>query len=202
MPTSSAGVPAQPDELARQIDDAHGFPHVEHQHLPALADRGSLQHQARRLGDGHEIPNDLRVSHRHWAAARDLLLELRNHAAAGAQHVAEAHGHEARGGMLLCERRHHHLGGALGGAHHVGGIHGLVGADQHEALDTGLPRGQRRVVGAQRVVAQRGQRVALFHQRHVLERRRVKHHVRPRLGHRVPQVRKILHIADQAPQRQ
>jgi hypothetical protein len=49
------------------------------------------------------------------AAALDLLLELRDHAAARAQHVAEAHGDEARTRVLGHHLRHHHLGRAPGG---------------------------------------------------------------------------------------
>jgi hypothetical protein len=50
--------------------------------------------------DGHEVANDVRVRDGHRAAAGDLLLELRDHAAAAAQHVAEAHGHEAGARVL------------------------------------------------------------------------------------------------------
>jgi hypothetical protein len=97
---SSSVWPGQADQVARQVDDLHRLAHVQHQHLAAVADGRGLQHQARGLGDGHEVANDVRVGDGDRAAAGDLFLELRDHAAAAAQHVAEAHRHEAGARVL------------------------------------------------------------------------------------------------------
>src|SRR5947208_11642787 len=52
----------------------------------------------------------------------------------------------------------------------------------------------RSVPGAERVVLQRGPGVLLFHQRHVLERRRVEDQVRPMRAERGAQMLEVLHI--------
>ncbi len=39
----------QLDHVAREIDDAHGLAHVEHEHLAAAADRAGLDDQRHRL---------------------------------------------------------------------------------------------------------------------------------------------------------
>ena len=44
----------EPDQVAREIDDAHRLAHVEHEDLAALAHRTGLQHELRRLGNRHE----------------------------------------------------------------------------------------------------------------------------------------------------
>ena len=194
-------VPRQPDQLACQLDDLHRLAHVQHQHLAAGADGTGLQHETRRLGDGHEVANDVRVRHGHRPALGDLLLELRDHAAAGAEHIAEAHGHEARARMRRGQRGDHHLGRALARAHHVGRVDGLVGADQHEALGALLARRQRGVVSAQRVVAQRRAGVVVLHQRHMLERGRVENDLRLPLRAHAAHVIQVLDIADQASER-
>ena len=83
-----------------------------------------------RLGNRHEVARDVGVGDRDRAAARDLLAEERYDAAVRSEHVAEAHGDEAAAAVL--KALHHHLGDALGDAHHAGRPHGLVGRDQHE----------------------------------------------------------------------
>jgi hypothetical protein len=127
-------VAGQADQVARQVDDLHRLAHVQHQHLPAFADGRGLQHQARGFGDGHEVANDVRVRDGHRAAPGDLFLELGDHAAAAAQHVAKAHRHQACARVLGRQAAEHHLGGAFGGTHHIGRVDRLVGADQHEAF--------------------------------------------------------------------
>ena len=47
------------------------------------------------------------------------------------------------------------LGDALGGAHHRGGLHGLVGGDEHEALDAQRVGQLGHVAGAEDVVLDR-----------------------------------------------
>ena len=157
------------NHVARQIDDLHRLAHVEHKNLAALPHRGRLQHQLRRLGDGHEIAVDLGVGHRDRSAARDLLGELGNHTAGAAQHIAKAHHFHLRAavaGAVQCLARH--LGKALGGAHHVGGVHRLVGGDENEAFGAMLLRRRRHPQGAEHIVARGLPGVGHFHQRHML----------------------------------
>ena len=128
------------DHPLRQVHDLDRLAHVEDIDLAALAHAGGLQHQLAGLGDGHEVADDLRVGDGHRAAGLDLPAEQRNHGAVGAQDVAEARGNELgrRQAFLLDlagERLHIDLADTLRAAHHVGGVHGLVGGDHHEALD-------------------------------------------------------------------
>ena len=132
------------DEVPRHVVDLHGLAHVEHEDLAALCVAGALQHQAHGLGDGHEEARDARVGHRDGAALCNLLLEQRHHRSVGAQYVAKAHGHVVRvlaqGIRATVHHLHHHLAQALARAHHVGGVHGFIGADEHEALGAVVER--------------------------------------------------------------
>ena len=98
-----------------------------------------LEHQRARLGDGHEVANDVAVGHRHGASALDLLAEEWYHRAVAAQHVAKAGGDELRVLAHLLgieeERLAVDLGQALGAAHDVAGVHSLVGR-YHDKLIT------------------------------------------------------------------
>ncbi len=69
--------------------------------------------------------------------------------------------------VALLQRLQHQLGQALGRAHDVGGIHRLVGRDQHEGLHPGLERSLGRVPGADDVVVDALDHVVLD-DRHVL----------------------------------
>ena len=71
--------PGQADHAARQIDDAHRLTHIEHEHIATLPHGTRLDDQLRSLGDRHEVPDHIRVRHRHRAALADLLLEERHH---------------------------------------------------------------------------------------------------------------------------
>ncbi len=86
--------------LLGQVEDAHRLAHVEDEDLAALAHGPGLQHELRRLRDGHEVALHVRVGDRHRPAVGDLVPEDRDHRAGRAEHVAEAHGEEAgrRGG--------------------------------------------------------------------------------------------------------
>lgn len=86
---------AELDELAREVHDLHGLAHIEDVDAAVLAEHGSLEHQAHRLRNRHEVPRHVRMRHRHRPARRDLPLEDRDHAARRPQHVAEADGDEA-----------------------------------------------------------------------------------------------------------
>lgn len=110
------------------------------------------------LGDGHEVALDLGVGDGQGAALGQLLLEEGDDGAGGAEDVAEADGHEPRpGGGVRCPTRlqieslHIELGEALGGAHDVGGVDGLVGGDLDEGLGTGGTGGVGDVFRADRV---------------------------------------------------
>ena len=140
----------QPDHLARQVDDAHGATHLEEIGPARLAGGGRLQDQLAGLGDGHEVPGDLGIGDRHRPAARDLLPEQRNDAAARAQHVPEAHDHEPA--RPWGEALEDQLGSALGCSHHAGRSDGLVGRHEDELGDLVPHRRLRGVQGPEDVV--------------------------------------------------
>src|SRR5438270_320958 len=60
-----------------------------------------------------------------WPASCDLLPEARNHTACAAEDIAKAHDHELRAAVL--QALADDFGEALGRAHHIGRIDGLVG---------------------------------------------------------------------------
>ncbi len=144
-----------------------GIAHVEHEDVAAAPDAAGLHDQLRGLVDRHEVARHLGARDRHRAAAGDLLAEDRHDRARRSEHVAEAHGDERRLGLDLAERLDDPLGERLAGAHRGLRVDGLVGRDEHEAVDA-VARGEARD-GArrERVVAQRLHGV-LLHQRHVL----------------------------------
>ena len=120
------------------------------------------------------------MGHRHRPAALDLALKARDHAARGAQDVAEAHGQKAAGGALaqvLADQ----LGEAFAGAHDVGGVHRLVGGNEDEALAPAPRRRLRHDLGAEDVVVQGGGDLVL-QQRHVLVGGGVEDHLRALVG--------------------
>ena len=120
---------------------AHRLAHVEHEDLAAAADRARLDDQRDRLRDRHEEAGHLRVRDRHRAAALDLAAEDRDHAARRAEHVAEAHGDEARRDVVArAVRLDDPLAERLRLAHHRLRVDGLVGRDEHEPLDAELDR--------------------------------------------------------------
>ena len=100
---------------------------------PPLPCRPACSRSCVASGQRHEVARDVRMRDRHRAAARDLLAKARDHAAGAAEHVAEAHEHELRAAAL--QALADDLGQALGRAHHVGRVDGLVGRHEHELLD-------------------------------------------------------------------
>src|ERR1039457_2310666 len=86
-------------------------------------------------------------------------------AAIGTEHVTEPHGHVLGPPVLKCEQQQ--FGDALGGAHDVGGPHGLIGGDQNEVFDSVLAGCHRDVVCPEDVVLDRFEHVRL-HQGDVL----------------------------------
>ena len=130
------GQARQVDHRARQVGDAHRLAHVEHEHVAAARHRARLDDELRRLGDQHEVANDVRVGDRDGPAGLDLAPEQRHHRSRRAEHVAEADHREDRARAAAQRRRlEDQLGDALGGAHHVGRAHRLVGRDQDAGLD-------------------------------------------------------------------
>ena len=185
------------DQVPGQGIDLHGSTHIQHEDLAALGVGPRQHHQAHRLRNGHEVPDHVRMSHGHWAALGDLLLENRDNGTVAAQYVPETDCHEfgpdilkhATAAVLVGVLKTHmreklgdlvrfprldlgvealndHFAQPLGGAHHVGGVHGLVRRDQHEpltAVDHGRIGG---LVGADHVVLNR-LAGAVLHERHV-----------------------------------
>ena len=186
----------QADHVAGEIDDLDRVAHVQHVDLATPAQRARLHDERHGLRDRHEVARHLRVGHRHGAAARDLLLEDRDHRARRAEHVAEAHRNKARLDVgTVAERLDDPLAQRLRLAHHRLGCDGLVGRDEHEDLGAGLgsdlgerPRGER-------VVAHRLERVRL-HQRHVLVRGGVEDDRGPVALEDAPHLGAVLDVAD------
>ncbi len=94
--------PGQSDHLAGQVHDPHGLAHLQQEEArraspsPSAEVAGGVQDKLRRLRNGHEEAFDVLVGHGDRTAALDLRAEDRHHGAGRAQHVAEAHGGEAR----------------------------------------------------------------------------------------------------------
>ena len=166
------GIGIQLNHPLRQFADFDGLAHVQHKQLAAAGNRRGLQHKARRLRDGHEVADDVRVRQRNRAARANLPLEQRHDAAVRPQHIAEADSGELRRAALLLHGFDDDFRHALRGAHDVGGIDRLVGGDHHEPLCAVFLGALGDVICAENVVAHRlfG---AVLHQRDVLMRRRV-----------------------------
>jgi len=159
---------------AGEVGNLDGFAHVEHEDFAAVAHGAGLQHEAAGLRDGHEEADDIRVGDGDGAAFLNLLAEAGDDGAVRPQHVAEAGGDVAGvrgirgiGGELGVQALHVHLCRALGGAHHVGGVHGFVGRNHHEFLHAAFAGDFGHVDGALHV-GDDGFAGVLFHERHVL----------------------------------
>ena len=134
--------PARVIHAPGQMSDFDGFSHVEDVDFSAAAHGAGLQDEAAGFGDGHEVADDVGVGDGDGAAVGDLFAEARDDAAVAAQDVAEAGGGvacvavaAAAGVQFGVEGLDVHFGGALGGAHDVGGVDGFVGADHDELPD-------------------------------------------------------------------
>ena len=198
-------VAGQANQVAGHVVDLDRLAHVQHEDLAAVGVVAGLEHEAHGLGDGHEIADHAAVRDGHGAVLGDLLLEKRDDRAVGAQDVAETDGRVLRAGgarlrgLLGTAAVHgldHHLADALGGAHHIGGVHGLVRADQDEAARARLHRDAGYVVGAHHVVLDRLV-WAVLHQGHVLVGRGVEDDVGLVLREDLAQAARVAHRADQ-----
>src|SRR5918994_389904 len=140
------------DHLPCQVGDGDGAAHLEDVGAVALGHRPGLQDQGDRLGDGHEVPDHVRVRDRYGAAGLYLLAEGRNDGAAATEHVPEADRGVDRLRVLQGEFSDDHLGQAFGRAHHVDGTYGLVGRDVDKLARPIGPRRTGDVEGAEDVV--------------------------------------------------
>src|SRR5690606_29531873 len=96
--------PREHDHLAGKLQNGHRLAHIQHEHITTLPHGARLDHQLRRLWNGHEVTGDLRVGHRHRPAPADLLTEPRNYRARRPQHVTEPH-HGKTGTVHLTHSR-------------------------------------------------------------------------------------------------
>ena len=82
------------DHVAGQGIDLHRGAHVEDEDLAPVGIGPGQHHEAHRLGDGHEVADDIRVGDRDGAAFLNLPLEDGDHGAVGAQDIAKSHSDE------------------------------------------------------------------------------------------------------------
>ncbi len=172
------------DHLFGQVLDLDGLAHIQDEELAALGHGGGLEDQGGGFGDGHEVADDLRVGQGDRAAGFDLALEDGDHGAVGAQDVAEADRHEF--GFVVRDAGDDDLRQALGGAHDVGGVHGLVRGDEDEAFDAAFRGDLGGLVGAEDVVKDRLLAAGL-HEGHMLVGGGVDHDVGLVFAHDPPE---------------
>ncbi len=67
----------QVNQLFSKLGDLDRLAHIQHKHIATLPHRAGLDHQLRRLRNGHEITGDLRMRHRHRPARANLRVEAR-----------------------------------------------------------------------------------------------------------------------------
>ena len=67
------------NQLFRKIYNVHGFAHIQHKNLTALAHGCGFEDQLRGLGNGHEIPRHAWVGHGNGSASSNLVLKDRDH---------------------------------------------------------------------------------------------------------------------------
>lgn len=128
--------------------------HLGDEDLAAAGEQAGVDDQAGGLGDAHDEAGHLGIGEGDRAALADLLAEDRDDRAARAQHVAEAGGGVdgvTAAALVVVGGGHQALTHELGGAHDVGGVHGLVGAGEDDALDAGLAGGADDVLHAEDV---------------------------------------------------
>ena len=110
------------------------------------------------------------------AALANLAFHQRDDASVAAEHVAEANSH-ALHARLFAVALDQHFGDALGCAHHVRRVDGLIRRELHEALHAVRAGGFKQIARAEHVVFD-GLGRAELHQRHMLVRRRVENDLR------------------------
>ena len=94
--------PHQVDHVPRKILNSHRFSHIQHEHIAAAGHRTGLNHELCRLGNRHEIANDLAMRHGHRTAGTDLLAKQGNNRTGRLQDIAEPdHGETDRRVLVL-----------------------------------------------------------------------------------------------------
>ena len=96
------------DHVFGEVEDLHGFAHVEDENLTALGISTRLKDEAYCFRNGHEEADDVRVSDSDRATGFDLSFEQRNDGTVGTQDISEAYCHERRLG-ILCHGLDDHL---------------------------------------------------------------------------------------------
>lgn len=189
---------AELDKLAGEVDDFHGFSHIEDEDLAAAALGGALEHESYGFWDRHEVAGDIGVCDFDGAAVGDLFVEGRDDTARGAEDISEAHGHELRGmrfGRLTIrlEGLQKNFGEPFAGSHNVGGIDGFIGGDEDEPIDLIFSCQLGESGGAEGVIFDRFDRLT-FHHGHVLVRCGVEEHLRGEAGEDVAHARFVADI--------
>ena len=162
-----------------EIHYLDGLAHIEDEYLSTVADGACLEDELAGFGDEHEVAYDIGVGDGDGAASLDLLTEERDNGAVGAQYIAEAGGDELGDGWraidlgersvgaALCdgfvEGLAVNLADALGAAHDVGGVDGLVGGNHDELLGAILDGEVSDDMGAEDIVLHCHGGVVLHH---------------------------------------
>ena len=179
MRMSSSREAREPDHLAREVDDLHRLAHVEHEDLAALAHQPGLQHELRRLRDRHEVALDVGMRDGDRAAARDLLAEVRHHAAGRAEHVAEAHDHELRCRCRRCSAWQTISARRLEAPITLVGFTALSVEISTNFAAPCLRAARATAMVDSTLLRTASKALSLLHQRHVLVRRGMEHDLRP-----------------------
>src|SRR5690554_2700224 len=160
------------NHLAGKVGDSNWFTHIQHKHLTTLPHTARLKHQLTGFGDGHEVANNILVSHRYRPAIANLVTEQWYNRARRPQHIAKAHHRKHSAGLPLGKALKHQLRHAFGRPHHIGGAHRLIGRNQNKALNARSNRRLSRMEGTEHIVLHPLNHIVL-NQRHVLIGRRV-----------------------------
>ena len=137
----------------------------------------------------------------HRASLGDLLAEARDNRAVGAQDIAKAGGDESGAARLMAAFNGEaqgldiDLGKALGAAHDIGRVHGLVGGDHHHLLHVVFDAFVGHVARACYVHQHCLARV-LLHQRDVLVGRCVEDHLRAPFAEGIVQAGRETDVTD------
>ena len=88
------------DQVSGEGVDPDRAAHIQDEDLSAMGVGAGEQNQAHRLGNGHEIADDIRVGHGHRTALFDLFPEKRDHGPVAAQDISEADSDKFRPDIL------------------------------------------------------------------------------------------------------
>ncbi len=167
----------QLNQILCQIRNLHRLSHIQYKNLAALRTGAGLKYERNRLGDRHEIPDNIRMCHGNRTACRDLLLEKRDHASVAPQHISKTDRNIFRIGAVV-EHLNDHLTDPLGGTHDIGRIDRLICRDQHKLLRIISICRKCNLVCTEYIILDCFVG-AVLHQRHMLMRRRMVYDIRP-----------------------